>query len=148
MFLLGNVEAVSALTGVDSHNIRAWMKTEWWKEAMATLRYEQNQQTDVKLQKVVEKSLDIVADRLEHGDLVLNNKTGELVQKPVSMKDAAMVARDLMTRQGVMRKEEEGAVQQKDTVQQTLKILATEFARWDKKPTNEDVIDIEDAKEL
>src|SRR5690349_17224342 len=78
VFLIGNIETVAALTGVDSGTIRSWQKQEWWKEAMATLRYEQNQQTDVKLQKVVDKSLDIVADRLEHGDLVLNNKTGEL----------------------------------------------------------------------
>jgi TRAP-type mannitol/chloroaromatic compound transport system substrate-binding protein len=42
----------------------------------------------------MEKSWDVVSDRLQHGDWIYDQKAGELRRKPVSLRDAAKVAND------------------------------------------------------
>jgi len=149
MLVLGNTQLVSALTGVDASTITTWKKQDWYKELMASYRGDKALAVDAKMQAIVDKSLDIVADRLEHGDKVLNNKTGKIVSKPVSMKDAALVARDLMVRQQAIRKDENEDTVHKETTQDVLKSLAKEFAKWAKKDNSnaEDIPYVEQVKE-
>lgn len=133
MLLLGNMELVSALTGVDRTTIASWKKQDWYVDLMASYRGDKALAVDATMARVVDKALAIVEDRLEHGDKVLNNKTGEIVTKPVSMKDASLVARDLLVRQSAIRKDEQEVTQHKETVKETLNMLAKEFAKWSRK---------------
>ena len=133
MLALGNQRLVSKLTGVEYATISTWKKTDWWQEMSDQLRLEQATKLDTSLSSVVEKSLEVVADRLENGEHVLNNKTGALIRKPVSMRDSARVASDLLARQSILRKVDNAAPEQKESMKDILGTLAREFAKYAKK---------------
>lgn len=144
---LGNMRIVSASTGVPYSLIRAWKALPWWKEYEYEIRNTKRSETNNKLSKIIDKSLTIVEDRLENGEIILNNKTGELIRKPVSLKDTLKVTTDLFNQQAAFDKQkiEESTTQQQDTIQDTLKQLAQEFAKFNgsKRPQ---IIEVEDIK--
>lgn len=90
-------------------------------------------------------------DRLDKGDFVWNQKTGEIARKPVSLKEARGAANDLLQRQVVLEKmqREEVHQQQQQTVADQLAMLANEFAKFQTGRTIEVVPskpkDVEDA---
>lgn len=134
---LGNMRLVSELTGVSYQLCREWKTAPWWKELEDEIRAARTLALDNKLAKIVDKSLDTIADRLEHGDVVFDQKSGKVVRKEVSLKDATKVATDLMTRQAVIQKQEKEvvAVQNTSTIQDQLRMLAAEFAKFNKTNT-------------
>jgi hypothetical protein len=71
-----------------------WKKSEWWNKLVSEVKQEERLTVSSRLKKVMEKSWDVVADRLEHGDWIYDQKAGELRRKPVSLRDAAKVAND------------------------------------------------------
>ena len=66
---LGNLTQACAMCNVPLVTVQAWAKTPWWKEQMQAIRDEEVFQLDKKLEKVVNKALDQVNDRLENGEL-------------------------------------------------------------------------------
>ena len=134
---LGNMRLVAELTGVSYQLCREWKTSEWWQELVDEVKASRSLQLDTKLSKIVDKSLETIADRLENGDVVFNQKTGQVVRKEVSLKDATKVATDLLTRQAVLQKLEHEQVVQKDqgTIQDQLKLLAQEFAKFNGRNT-------------
>ena len=144
---LGNLKLVEATTGVSHGVLKQWRIQPWWKEFEAEIRNTENLELDSKLTKIVQKSLDAVADRLENGEPVLNQKTGEIIRKPVTMKDAAKVTNDFITKRELLRgnatsRSEASAI----PVAEQMKLLAAEFAKMaTRKPG--DIIDV-DAVEI
>lgn len=141
--VLGNMALVSATTGIPHQLLRAWKQQPWWSEVTAQVRATENLQTDTKLTKIVDRSLDAVLDRVENGDFVYNQKTGQIVRKPVNMKDAAKVSVDLLTKRELLRG---NATERKETtvpVADQLKALALEFAKWNSAPPKQETIDVE-----
>lgn len=127
---LGNMKLVEATTGVNYGLLRQWKMQPWWKEYESEIRNTENVKLDSKLTTIVEKSLEAVANRLEHGEPVWNSKTGTIDYKPVNMKDANKVAVDLLTKRELLRgnatsRTEAVAIPMADQ----LKALAAEFAR-------------------
>ena len=96
--VLGNMALVSSTTGIPHQLLRAWKQQPWWADTEAQIRSTENLQIDSKLTKIVDKSLDAVMDRLENGEFVYNQKTGQVIRKQVNMKDAAKVAVDTITK--------------------------------------------------
>lgn len=140
---LGNLRLVSAMTGVSHGVLKQWRIQPWWKEFENEIRNTENLEIDNKLTKIVQRSMDAVIDRLENGEPVINNKTGEVVRKPVSMKDAAKVTNDMLTKRELLRgnatsRTEAAAI----PMAEQMKLLAEQFARMaTAKPG--DVIDVE-----
>lgn len=94
--MLGNVCMTGRVLKIPEETVRRWRKTTWWKEIEGELRIQDEMQLSARLKKIVEKTLDAVDDRLDHGDYVYDQKTGQMRRKPVSMKDAHKVAMDLV----------------------------------------------------
>lgn len=105
---------------------------DWWPEVVAEIKKQRDSRINTKLSTIVERALEVVEDRLEHGDLVLNNKTGELIRKPVPLREASKAANELLARQQQIEKQDSESTVQKETVQATLGMLAAEFAKWSK----------------
>lgn len=105
-----------------------WKKSDWWKNAMAELRADDNMKLDAKLSKLVDKSLEVVSDRLENGDVILDSKTGKLVRAPVKMKDTAQMLDKLVDKRRIIRNEPTKIVQTQTSVEDHLKLLANKFA--------------------
>ena len=145
--VLGNMALVSAVTKIPHQLLRAWKQQPWWAEVEAQVRSTETLQMDTKLSKIVDRSLDAVLDRVENGEFVYNQKTGEIVRRPVNMKDAAKVSVDLITKRELLRG---NATERKETVAipvaDQLQALALEFAKWSqpkKQPTTIDVESVE-----
>ncbi len=141
---LGNMRLVSATTGIDYGLLRKWKMEDWWKEFEREIRNTDNLQLDTKLTKLVDKSLESVADRLENGDFIYDAKTGRMNRKPVLMKDAAKVSVDLLTKRELLRG---NATSRTETtavpVADQLRFLAQEFARMTSGKPIEPAIDVE-----
>lgn len=139
--LLGNVRVVSEQTGVANGIIYEWKKSDWWPEMVEQLRRQAKSKTNNSLTKVIENSLEIVQERLENGDFIFNNKTGEVMRKPVGIKEAGIIANNLIQRQvqieQLMEKTNEGG----ESVKETLELLAKEFQKLNKK--KQEVVDVE-----
>lgn len=141
---LGNMKLVSATTGVDYGLIRQWKMQPWWKEFEREIRATENIALDSNLTKIVDKSLETVADRLENGDFIFDNKTGQIKRKPVNMKDAAKVSVDLLTKRELLRgnatnRSESAVIPMADQ----LKALADAFARMSQGLPPAEIIDVE-----
>lgn len=94
LMLGGSVAMTSATLKIPEQTIWTWKKSRWWHDMVSEIKQEDRLVLSSKLKKVMEKSWDVVADRLEHGDFIFDQKKGELVRKPVSLRDAAKVAND------------------------------------------------------
>lgn len=137
----GNARLVSKETGVPFDTINNWRKTDWWQQLMNEVRKTKREELSGKMNTAVDKALEIVQDRLEYGDFVLNNKTGEIVRKPVALKDANKVLTEVINTQIRMEQEEEVVMRQEST-SEILKNLAAEFSKFNRQVAKQTVIDV------
>jgi len=140
---LGKVPLVEGITGVPRATIRIWKIQPWWKELENDIRREETQELDAKLSKIVNKSLDVVADRLENGDFILNSKTGKISRVPTRIRDAVQTATSLLDKRQLIRKNPEEKTQHQQQFEDRLLKLAEQFATFalGKKPNEEKVIE-------
>lgn len=99
---LGNLALTSRLLKIPEMTIRMWKQKDWWKEIEAELRQQETLELNVRLKKIIESTLATTEDRLANGDFIYDNRLGQMVRKPVSMKDAHKVTLDLMNRRDVL----------------------------------------------
>lgn len=127
---LGNLRQVAAVTGVSYGMIKQWRLQPWWKDLEAEIIASRRVLQANKLSKIVDKSLDVIDDRLQNGDFVYNNKTGDVFRKPVGLRDATGAANALMQRQAILEKlnKDEQVAETQADIQTTLKNLAEQFA--------------------
>jgi hypothetical protein len=129
--VLGNLRQTAALSGVSYNLVRKWRGEQWWLELESEIRQTQNIQMDTKLSTIVEKSLEATLDRVENGDFIYDQKSGEIRRKPAALRDVHRVAVDLLDRREVLRK---GADDRNEgtqvSVQEHLKMLATQMSQW------------------
>lgn len=140
---LGNIRIVSEKTGVPYQTIIDWRRTDWWVDLLDELKQIKRTKTGTKLAEIIEQSITVVQDRLENGDFVLNNKTGEITRRPVSLRDAAQVTNNLITRQIQMEELAEKLVNRKESIKETLNVLAKEFAKFNKEQQKQNATTIE-----
>lgn len=147
---LGNLALTSRLLGIPEVTLRVWKKSQWWADMVAEMKAQENIELTNRLKKIVDASLAVVEDRLVNGDFQYDQKSGEVVRKPVNMKDAHKVSVDLQARQDVLEKRVEGIVVESDAgSEDKLEKLAERFAQFaaqklDKIANQERTIDIED----
>lgn len=89
--VLGSIPKVAEIARISEPTLRAWRKQEWFKQLLSEIRDENDERIDSQFTEIIEKSLELVKDRLLHGDHVVL-KTGEVVRKPVSVRDLSLVA--------------------------------------------------------
>ena len=145
---LGNLRLVSELTGVSYGLIRMWKGEPWWTDLVAEIRATRHINVDNKLSKIVDKSLEMLGDRLENGEVVYNKKTGELERKELSVLTVNKIANDMMIRQIELGKQkiQETNSEKQQTVADQIRLLAEEFAKFNTKRTIEvKVKDVTDA---
>jgi hypothetical protein len=129
--LVGSYAAVSTGLGIPYQTLNKWKYQNWWKKHLSDLKAEETIELTARLKKIASKALDVTEDRLTHGNFQFDQKTGDVRRVPVSMKDAAKVATDLMVQQ---QKVEDKPVQQaiENTVNDRLAKLAEEFSKFAK----------------
>ena len=73
--------------------------------------------------------MDEIQDRLQNGEAILDRKTGEVKRKPVSMRDANIVANTMTDKRQLLRGKPTSR-SEKLTVDDRLSKLAEEFKRF------------------
>lgn len=94
----GNLLQAAVALKIEPDTAKKWKATQWWTDMVNELRQENSIQLSTRLKAVAFKSLELVADRLENGDFVLNQKTGEIVRKPVGALDASKITQSMLER--------------------------------------------------
>jgi len=117
------------LTGVPNTAIRTWRTQDWWPELLEKIHSTVDHDTVSKFTKIVDDSLNVIQDRLIHGDHVYNKRTGEIRRKPVSMRDATVVAATVVDKRQLLRGKPTSRTE-KVSVDARLLKLAEEFKRF------------------
>lgn len=149
---LGNLALTARLLGIPEVTLRVWKTTSWWADAVNEMKSAEKIELSAKLKKIVNASLAVVEDRLVNGDFQFDQRSGEVVRKPVNMKDAHRVAVDLQQRQEVLEATENTSVTAEDTDSKLLK-LAEKFAdmatkKIEQKRLDQNTVDVSDAVEI
>lgn len=129
----GNKRLASEMSNIPLNTIRAWEKTPWWPNVVEEIKREQRSELTSRLGKITQVALEIMEDRLENGEFILNNKTGELIRKPVGLRDANQTAQNLLTQRIKLEELNEKVSSKEETVNEVLKQLATEFSKFTRK---------------
>lgn len=125
---VGKLPLVEVVTGVPRSTLKQWRLQPWWKELEEEIRREDEYELDAKLSKLIDKSLDAVAERIENGEFRIS-KTGQIQRVPVTLKDVHRVAVDLVDKRNLIRGKPTSRVEKSETVD-TLQKLAAQFAEW------------------
>ncbi len=139
----GNMRKTAELTKVPMDTIRNWRNSPEWGELVEEVKREKRAELNSRLGGLVNMALDHVEERLEKGDWVLNQKTGQLIRKPVNLRDAQKVATEILGQQINIEKRDNQHVVHGESVQESLKTLANEFAKFTKKMKQNNATDIE-----
>lgn len=94
--LTGNLRLTANVVKVPEDTVRRWAKSTWWAQIVDDLHQEDQLLLSARLKKIVDKSFDVIEDRLDKGDFVYDQKTGQMRRKPVNMRDAHKVGVDLV----------------------------------------------------
>lgn len=140
--MLGSIPLTAATLKISERTLWYWKRTDWWAQLVDEIRKEDRLVVSSKLRKILDKSWTLLEDRMENGDWVLNQKTGELMRKPASLKDVSTVAFQAAQLHDKIDKQEAFVVAT-EQIEEKLGKLAKAFSDLanGKKPTPEDVID-------
>jgi len=145
---LGSIAEVSRVTGIPQNTLWSWKKYSlWWKDVESTLRNEKNNGTAAKLTGIVDKTLAAIIERIEEGDYIYNQRTGEIARVAIPASALNKIASTLLDRKLLLekmeaRKEEETEGDSTERLNKQLSNLASAFRKFvDKKTREEKVIE-------
>jgi len=98
----GACTRVAELTGIPCRTISDWTHEEWWPALIDQARSLKQDEIDAGLQRIQDKAIAAQVDRLENGDYIMG-KDGQLMRKPVSARDAAIVTAVAFDKQRILR---------------------------------------------
>jgi hypothetical protein len=137
----GNLREVAKITGVPYETIVDWRKSDDWDSVIIAAKRQRNEQLQRGLYTLTDLAMEKTKDRLENGEWILNNKTGEMVRKPPSLRDTSRVL-EASINQVVKLDHGVSAIQNQST-NEILKDLAAQFAKFASKKKPIDVVDVE-----
>jgi transposase-like protein len=123
---LGNLALTSRVLKIPEMTLREWKQKDWWKEIEGELKVQDNIQLSSRLKRIIESTLSVTEDRLANGDWIYDNKTGQLVRKPVNMRDAHKVAMDMIEKREILDNKAPTSVSV-EQIDDKLKKLAEKF---------------------
>ncbi len=125
--VLGNMARVSDELGIPLGTLNFWKTQPWWFEQVEKIRRDEDVEIDSTFTKIVKRTQEIILERLENGDKVLA-KDGSLVSRPVSARDAALVAAISLDKRKALR-EVPQSEQNKIGMQERLNKLEMQFTK-------------------
>jgi hypothetical protein len=142
-----NISQTAELTEVPASTIRKWRHEDWFLDILEQVRQENDDRLDQKFNRIIEASLDQIEDRVVNGNQQLDQKSGQVIQVPVPLRELTQAHASVLDKRQLLRgkptsRSETGNVGDK------LKTLAEEFlkiaAANKRKPVTIDVEVVED----
>lgn len=90
---VGSLRAVSDTLGVRYDTMRLWHIQDWWKEIEDDLKSQKKHKLTGQMEKLKDKAIEIVEDRLVNGDFYFDQKQGKLIRTPVKAEVATTIMR-------------------------------------------------------
>ena len=108
----GNVRETAAASGVPDRTVADWINQAWWVSLVAEIRLRKQDELDAALSGLIHSAVEAARTRIAQGDCRLvkrKNADGEdvheLVNVPVSARDAAVVAAIAADKRQIVRGE-------------------------------------------
>lgn len=135
----GNARKAAKIANVHHNSVLTWKREDWWNHLVQWLRKDFAEDFKARLWQTAGKAVDVIDDRLENGDKILNYKTGEFEYKPIQGKDAATIFGILNDKLRVMEGQPTSIFENKseDERLKQLKEKFEEFARFNNAKTIE-----------
>lgn len=124
----GNLQLTAGSCGIPHRTLQNWKATDWWKNLVSELKKADKLELSAKTKTIVERSMELLLDRIENGDAFFNQKTGEVQRKPVSAAALNQIAKDMMDRKLILDKAFEETIPE-TTKGDKLAALAERFAK-------------------
>lgn len=124
----GNLALSARMLNIPEITVRKWKQSQWWKELEGQIKEQDAIELSAQLKNIIQKSLTIVADRLENGDYFYDQKSGAIVRKPVNLRDVNKVAVDLVTKRQQIEQAPQQHILSEDSLEAKLIKLAEKFA--------------------
>lgn len=121
--MLGKVSLVAGATGIPEETLFRWKATDWWKEMVKDIRSQSNVQLSGRLAQIVNRSMDVIEDRLQHGDYQFNPKTSTFVRRPVGAKVAGDIMSKSLDKQLLIDKLEQEPAADSSKIEDRLKAI-------------------------
>lgn len=139
--ITGNQATTAASLGIHKNTFNIWVNSQWFKELCAQIKSEGTIQLTNKLRTIASKALDVTMDRLENGEYIYDQKTGNMIRKPVQARDAHKIAVDFLEQSN---KQEATLVREvtNDAVSGRLNQLAEAFSAMAGKTTRVEQIEV------
>lgn len=99
----GTLTAVSKRLGIRYYEVQKLSRTLWWNEEVARIRRDIAAGEIAMQTRLVDRCLDLLMDRIEHGDLVAT-RTG-FKREPLKATDLARIAHTVFTERQLLRNE-------------------------------------------
>lgn len=103
---LGNLALTAATLKIPEQTIRDWRGTEWWERVAAELKIQDNIQFSQAAKRLIDKGMGVMADRLENGEWIYDQKKGKMVRKPVGLRDATTAVNSMIDKKLLLDKQE------------------------------------------
>ena len=116
-----NFDKTKELTGVPRYVLKKWADQAWWVETMNKVVKGRNDALDAKITEVLDKTVDLISDRLDNGETHYNHKTETTYKLPLKAKEAAQVTSVLFDKRQLIRGE---ATSRTESVSSEQKLLA------------------------
>lgn len=128
LLLGGNVSKTAGALKISPETIWTWKKTDWWHEYEAQIRREENLELSARLKRSMNKAMELIEDRLDHGDWIYDQKVGKMVRKPVSLKDAQKTVVEFIDKREKLVENQQLTIAA-EQIDDKLKKLADAFAK-------------------
>lgn len=125
----GSLTETSRECQVPVSTLNKWKASDWWKDRIRDIQNEEYDKLDVKLSKALDKALEQVMNRIEHGDHIYDPRTGAIRQIPAKLRDVNHAFNSIMDKRQLIRKQPTKIVEQQNTAVQ-LANLAQQFAAF------------------
>jgi len=145
----GSRALTAKITNIPPVTLDYWRKSDWWDDMVHEIQMKEDYEMSDKLKNIVDKSLNVVLDRLENGEYQFDSKSGRVVQVPVKMRDAQKVLTDSIDKRLLLQNRPTKITEQQHSIDDRLAHLANEFAKFvSNKGTEDNIIDIVDEENI
>ncbi len=131
---VGSLKAVGITLGIPYQTLKDWHATDWWKSIEDDIASQKKTKLSGQIEKVRDKAVNVVEDRLDNGDFFYDQKNGELIRRPVNADTAARILNSTLTTSVRLEelKQNERRIETQEKTQDRLEKLKNEFMRFAK----------------
>lgn len=123
----GNLTMTATVTEISRDTLKVWKASSWWKNIVAEIQKQEKLELSAKTKRILEKTMEVLADRVMNGDYLYDHRKGTLIRKPISADTAHKISTDLIDRSEILNKVQEDEGDEKSTDIARLSDLAKRF---------------------